>query len=158
VLSYRPSPWRSRSPSILSAGKRLGTTRRDQPFWSRKAYTSCGALSSAPGQNGQNSDGARGCGSRRCSRGRLARSVEMMTQRPTMGSFLSSGKGWHYSHNSCYLPPRAGAMPIYVYECQQCGKEFEYSQSINDAPKTVCEECGGKLVRIIAPTAFVLKG
>jgi len=49
-------------------------------------------------------------------------------------------------------------VPIYVYECEQCGEQFEYTQSMNDPPKTVCENCGGKLVRVIAPTAFVLKG
>ncbi len=49
-------------------------------------------------------------------------------------------------------------MPIYVYECASCGKRFEYTQSISDPPKTVCESCSGKLEKIIVPIAFHLKG
>jgi putative FmdB family regulatory protein len=49
-------------------------------------------------------------------------------------------------------------VPVYVYECDQCGERFEYSHSMNDPPKSVCEKCGGKLVRVIAPTSFHLKG
>ena len=49
-------------------------------------------------------------------------------------------------------------MPIYVYDCQQCGERFEYSQSLSEPKKTVCEKCGGALEKVIVPTAFVLKG
>ena len=49
-------------------------------------------------------------------------------------------------------------MPIYVYECASCGERFEYTQSLSEAPKTVCEKCSGKLEKVIAPTAFHLKG
>ncbi len=49
-------------------------------------------------------------------------------------------------------------MPVYVYECDKCGGRFECTQSIKDAPKTECESCGGKLTKVIVPTAFVLKG
>ncbi len=49
-------------------------------------------------------------------------------------------------------------MPIYVYECQKCQQQWEYMQSVNEAPKKKCEKCKGKLEKIIAPTAFVLKG
>jgi len=49
-------------------------------------------------------------------------------------------------------------VPVYVYECEKCGERFEYTQSIKDAPKTECESCGGKLTKVIVPTAFVLKG
>jgi putative FmdB family regulatory protein len=49
-------------------------------------------------------------------------------------------------------------VPIYVYECEQCGERFEYHQSLSEPPKTVCEKCAGKLEKIIAPTAFHLKG
>ena len=49
-------------------------------------------------------------------------------------------------------------MPIYVYECQQCGERFEYQQSLSEPRKTECEKCGGGLEKIIAPTAFHLKG
>ena len=49
-------------------------------------------------------------------------------------------------------------MPIYEYQCQKCGKEFEYQQSMKDPPKKKCEKCGGKLERLISQSAFVLKG
>ena len=49
-------------------------------------------------------------------------------------------------------------MPIYVYECDKCGERAEYLQKMADPPKTVCEKCGGKLERVIAPSGFVLKG
>src|SRR4051812_19580436 len=50
------------------------------------------------------------------------------------------------------------AVPIYVYECEKCGHQFEYMQSMAEPAKTECEACQGKLMKIIAPTAFVLKG
>src|SRR5690242_17354025 len=49
-------------------------------------------------------------------------------------------------------------MPTYEYKCSSCGKEFEYQQRMSDAPKDVCEACGGKLERLISRTAFQLKG
>ena len=49
-------------------------------------------------------------------------------------------------------------MPIYVYECSSCGNRFEYTQSISDPPKTVCESCSGRLEKVIVPIAFHLKG
>jgi len=49
-------------------------------------------------------------------------------------------------------------MPVYEYQCKQCGKEFEYQQRMADPDKTVCESCGGALERLISRTAFQLKG
>jgi putative FmdB family regulatory protein len=49
-------------------------------------------------------------------------------------------------------------VPIYVYECESCHRQFEYMQTMSEARKTECEACGGALTRVIAPTAFVLKG
>ncbi|MGZ5748043.1 MAG: FmdB family zinc ribbon protein [Caldimonas sp.] len=49
-------------------------------------------------------------------------------------------------------------MPIYEYECQKCKKVFEYTQSIKEPKKDLCEECGGALERLISPSGFVLKG
>jgi putative FmdB family regulatory protein len=49
-------------------------------------------------------------------------------------------------------------VPIYVYECEACDGRFEYSQSLSEPPKSVCESCGGKLSKIIVPIAFHLKG
>jgi putative FmdB family regulatory protein len=49
-------------------------------------------------------------------------------------------------------------VPIYVYECSSCGERFEYTQSLSEPKKTICEKCGGALEKVIAPTAFHLKG
>ncbi len=49
-------------------------------------------------------------------------------------------------------------MPLYEYECQSCHTHSEVSQSIHDAALTVCDKCGGPLVRLIGATSFVLKG
>src|SRR6266446_5701316 len=98
ILSKRPSPSRSRSPSMPSAGKRFGTTRIFQPGLFAppplRPYTriSGGVLPSAPGQNGQFFGPVSRTLSRRKSVGRFPRSVEMITQRPVMGSLRNSGK------------------------------------------------------------------
>jgi len=62
-------------------------------------------------------------------------------------------------------------MPIYTYECEKCGKQFEVVQRITDEPlklhgKIVPEKgidfkgewCNGKIRRIITGCNFILKG
>ncbi len=49
-------------------------------------------------------------------------------------------------------------MPIYEYECKKCEGVFEIFQGFNDQPATKCEECGGKLKRLISLSSFHLKG
>lgn len=49
-------------------------------------------------------------------------------------------------------------MPIYEYECLQCGKNHELMQKFSDALLTACPECGGELKKLISNTSFVLKG
>ena len=49
-------------------------------------------------------------------------------------------------------------MPIYEYECENCGKKFEVWQKITDDPLTTCEACGGKLHKLISQSSFILKG
>jgi putative FmdB family regulatory protein len=49
-------------------------------------------------------------------------------------------------------------MPVYEYQCQACGRPFEYQQRMSDPDKTDCEACGGRLERLISRTAFALKG
>ena len=49
-------------------------------------------------------------------------------------------------------------MPLYEYRCLKCGKEFEFLQKFSDAPKRKCEECGGKLEKMVSRTSFHLKG
>ena len=50
-------------------------------------------------------------------------------------------------------------MPIYEYQCQNCGKQLEALQKINDAPLQECPECGKpELKKKISAAAFRLKG
>jgi len=49
-------------------------------------------------------------------------------------------------------------MPIYEYECPNCGKHYEIIQKFSDEPLNRCPECGGHLHKLISRTSFVLKG
>lgn len=49
-------------------------------------------------------------------------------------------------------------MPLYGYQCNKCGGEFEFLQKFSDPPMTKCEECGGKLSKQLSAPAFHLKG
>lgn len=49
-------------------------------------------------------------------------------------------------------------MPVYEYECRDCGKQFEESQSIKDKPVESCKFCGGTVQKLISSTSFALKG
>ncbi|MBN1937787.1 MAG: zinc ribbon domain-containing protein [Anaerolineae bacterium] len=49
-------------------------------------------------------------------------------------------------------------MPIYVYQCDDCGVTFERRQSIAATPLTDCPDCGGQVHRVIQPVGIVFKG
>jgi len=50
-------------------------------------------------------------------------------------------------------------MPIYEYQCQDCGKELEALQKISDAPLVDCPGCGAPaLKKKVSAAAFRLKG
>jgi len=49
-------------------------------------------------------------------------------------------------------------LPIYEYECNQCGNRFEIIQKFSDKAKRKCEKCNGKLRKLIAPPALMFKG
>uniref|UniRef100_A0A7V4JQI4 Zinc ribbon domain-containing protein n=1 Tax=Thermodesulfobacterium geofontis TaxID=1295609 RepID=A0A7V4JQI4_9BACT len=49
-------------------------------------------------------------------------------------------------------------MPIYEYECKNCGKHFEVWQKITDEPLKICKECRGELIKLISESNFILKG
>ncbi len=49
-------------------------------------------------------------------------------------------------------------MPIYEYECTECGKTMEALQKFSDDPLTSCELCSGKLRKLISNSSFHLKG
>ena len=49
-------------------------------------------------------------------------------------------------------------MPLYEYECKECGVRFERRQPYQDKPLTVCPECNGTLRRVIGTTGVIFKG
>lgn len=49
-------------------------------------------------------------------------------------------------------------MPIYEYECTNCGMVHEIIQKISDKPVIKCPKCAGKLQKLISQSAFHLKG
>jgi putative FmdB family regulatory protein len=49
-------------------------------------------------------------------------------------------------------------MPIYEYQCDQCGKIQEAIQKFSDRPLTKCRHCSGKLNKLISHSTFHLKG
>ena len=49
-------------------------------------------------------------------------------------------------------------MPLYEYQCQDCGVRFERMQHMNDEPVKVCPECGGEVHRLIQPVGVIFKG
>lgn len=49
-------------------------------------------------------------------------------------------------------------MPIYEYQCDECGATVEAFQKMSDDPLTVCEQCGGPLHKVLHPVAIHFKG
>ena len=49
-------------------------------------------------------------------------------------------------------------MPIYEYQCKECGVRFERTQSFHDDPVRVCPECAGETQRLITSPGVVFKG
>lgn len=49
-------------------------------------------------------------------------------------------------------------MPIYEYECEQCGASVEAFQKMSDPPLERCERCGGRLRKVLHPVAIHFKG
>jgi len=50
-------------------------------------------------------------------------------------------------------------MPIYEYQCTECGHTLEKMQKLSDAPLTECPACGKPaLTKLISAAGFRLKG
>jgi putative FmdB family regulatory protein len=49
-------------------------------------------------------------------------------------------------------------MPLYEYECKQCGKRVEKIQKFSDPEITTCPHCGGELERVVSAPAVQFKG
>jgi len=50
-------------------------------------------------------------------------------------------------------------MPIYEYQCKQCGHKVEALQKFDDQALVICPQCGeNKLEKCVSLTSFKLKG
>ena len=49
-------------------------------------------------------------------------------------------------------------MPLYEYQCQECGLRFERRQSFSEEPVKTCPDCSGPVVRLIQPAGIIFKG
>ena len=50
-------------------------------------------------------------------------------------------------------------MPVYTYQCENCGVRFDQQQKFSDPPLTRCPECSKKTLRkVYMPVGIVFKG
>ena len=49
-------------------------------------------------------------------------------------------------------------MPLYEYECADCGHLTEVLQRLSDPPLTECPKCGGSMKKLLSAPAFQFKG
>ena len=49
-------------------------------------------------------------------------------------------------------------MPLYEYQCDQCGNRFEVIQKFSDPPVEVCPKCGGEVKKLLSSPAIQFKG
>lgn len=49
-------------------------------------------------------------------------------------------------------------MPVYEYECTECGEVEEALQKISEPPLKECPRCKGQLKKLISQSTFHLKG
>lgn len=49
-------------------------------------------------------------------------------------------------------------MPLYEYQCVQCGERVEIIQRLSDPPHTECAKCGGEMRKLLSAPAIQFKG
>ena len=49
-------------------------------------------------------------------------------------------------------------MPLYEYQCQNCGRTLEKRQKFSDPDLTECPHCAGKLEKLLSAPAVQFKG
>ena len=56
-------------------------------------------------------------------------------------------------------PCKGICMPTYNYYCSDCDTHFSYFQKMSESPISSCENCGGKVKRLITGgTGLIFKG
>jgi putative FmdB family regulatory protein len=53
---------------------------------------------------------------------------------------------------------RSNGVPIYEYECKNCGHRFEKIQKFSDDPVKECPKCGGAVEQVLNAPAVQFKG
>jgi putative FmdB family regulatory protein len=72
---------------------------------------------------------------------------------------LNSGGGFLFEKSEHFI--KGGVllfMPIYEYECCECGLCFERRQRFDEEPVSLCSECQGKARRRLHSVAVIYKG
>lgn len=49
-------------------------------------------------------------------------------------------------------------MPLYEYECENCGNHIEVLHGVDEKGPERCAKCGGKLKRLIGAPGLIFKG
>jgi putative FmdB family regulatory protein len=49
-------------------------------------------------------------------------------------------------------------MPLYEYQCEACGHQFEQIRKFSDPPLEACPVCGGAVQKLMSSPAFQFKG
>jgi len=49
-------------------------------------------------------------------------------------------------------------MPLYEYQCVQCGERVEIIQRLSDPPHSECAKCGGEMKKLMSAPAIQFKG
>lgn len=49
-------------------------------------------------------------------------------------------------------------MPLYEYRCTHCGSVIEVLQKVDERPRRTCQDCGGRLEKILSSPAIQFKG
>ena len=49
-------------------------------------------------------------------------------------------------------------MPLYEYQCAQCGERVEIIQKMSDPPHAHCAKCGGEMKKLMSAPAIQFKG
>jgi putative FmdB family regulatory protein len=49
-------------------------------------------------------------------------------------------------------------MPLYEYQCTQCGERLEIIQRLSDPPYAHCPKCGGDMKKLVSAPAIQFKG
>ncbi len=49
-------------------------------------------------------------------------------------------------------------MPLYEYQCTECGHRTEQIQRLSDPPLASCPECGGRVRKLFSAPAVQFKG